>query len=247
MHRGFTKRWRKRWDVGFHKDHLLWCMMDYFIDHANWEDRKVFMNGQEVSLKRGQHIFGTESLAAFFGVGRQQIRARLALMEKVNFLTIKPTNKYSIVTICNYDLYQSEQPAGQPTNQPIPNQHPTTPKELKKLKKKENSENFSELKNRYSDPSLIDQAITAIASTRKSNRVSDRILLSQLEKWSRYPVKQVEAGIRTYLQKGYAEQGKREEYLLGIIRNNGNGSNHHTETTVEPPEVFDFSRQFHEE
>ena len=29
----------------------------------------------------------------------------------------------------------------------------------------------------------------------------------------------MEAGIRTYLAKDYAGQGKREEYLLGIIRN----------------------------
>jgi len=30
---------------------------------------------------------------------------------------------------------------------------------------------------------------------------------------------QVEAGIRVYLEKDYASQGKDEKYLLGIIRN----------------------------
>jgi len=33
------------------------------------------------------------------------------------------------------------------------------------------------------------------------------------------------AGIKTYIEKGYADQGKGEKYLLGIIRNqNGNGA-----------------------
>jgi hypothetical protein len=46
-----------------------------------------------LSIGRGQHLFGTTSLADFFGVGRQQIRTRLALMKKAGFLTIKTTNK----------------------------------------------------------------------------------------------------------------------------------------------------------
>jgi hypothetical protein len=75
------------------------------------------------------------------------------------------------------------------------------------------------LKKRYSDQKLIDQVFAAIASTRKSNRVADSVLLAQLQKWERYPVEQVESGIRIYIDKGYADQGKREEYLFGIIRN----------------------------
>lgn len=74
------------------------------------------------------------------------------------------------------------------------------------------------LKKRYPDQHLIDDAFKAIASTRKSGKVADSILLSQLEKWERYPVEQVEAGIQTYLDKGYASEGKCENYLLGIIR-----------------------------
>ena len=59
----------------------------------------------------------------------------------------------------------------------------------------------------------------ALRSTRKSNRIAESVLLSQLQKWERYPVVQVEAAIRTYLEKDYAGQGKAEAYLLGIIRN----------------------------
>ena len=49
--------------------------------------------------------------------------------------------------------------------------------------------------------------------------MAESVLIAQLQKWEKYPVEQVEAGIRIYLDKDYAGQGKREEYLMGIIRN----------------------------
>ena len=39
---GWTKHHRQRWDKGYHLDQLLWVIMDYFIDFANWEDGEVF-------------------------------------------------------------------------------------------------------------------------------------------------------------------------------------------------------------
>lgn len=59
MHRGYTKRWRKRWDKNYHHDPLLWMLMDFFIDFANYKDSEVFFpNVGVIPLKRGQHIFG---------------------------------------------------------------------------------------------------------------------------------------------------------------------------------------------
>ena len=78
---------------------------------------------------------------------------------------------------------------------------------------------FSSLRKRYDDQELIDRAFDAIRSTRKSGKVADSVLVAQLRKWDRYPVGQVEAGIKIYLDKDYASQGKREDYLYGIIRN----------------------------
>ena len=76
------------------------------------------------------------------------------------------------------------------------------------------------MRKRYAHQKLIDDVFTAIASTRKSGKVADSVLIAQLQKWEKYPVEQVEVGIQIYLDKDYAGQGKREEYLLGIIRNN---------------------------
>lgn len=81
-----------------------------------------------------------------------------------------------------------------------------------------NIPDFNSLKSRYPTPDLIDRVFGAIASTRKSGKVADSVLMAQLQKWEWYPVEQVESGIRTYLEKDHAGQGKDEKYLLGIIR-----------------------------
>jgi hypothetical protein len=83
---------------------------------------------------------------------------------------------------------------------------------------------FSSLRERYPDQNLLDRTLQAIASTRRSGRVADSVLLAQLQKWERYPAAQVEAGCRIYLEKDYASQGKREAYLLGVIRNHQSGT-----------------------
>ena len=83
---------------------------------------------------------------------------------------------------------------------------------------KNTNPDFFSLKSRYPNPYLIDRVFEAIASTRKSGKVSDNILLAQLKKWARYPAEQVEAGINVYLEKNYAAGGRDEKYLFGIIR-----------------------------
>ncbi len=99
--------------------------MDYFIDHANFEDGEKFLGDAGlVKLSRGDCLFGTLSLAEFFGVGREQIRSRLRTLKTLEFLTtIKTTNRYSIATVCNYDKYNPLNSTNQPTNQPASNQH----------------------------------------------------------------------------------------------------------------------------
>jgi phage replication O-like protein O len=97
-----------------------------------------------------------------------------------------------------------------------------TPIKIKETLKKR--ADFLSLKNRYKNQTIIDQVFDAIATTRKSGRVSENVLTAQLMKWERYPIPQIEAGIKIYLAKDYAGQGRDEAYLLGIIRNSKNGN-----------------------
>ncbi len=96
-----------------------------------------------IDLLPGQFIFGRKSAAEELEVGEQTIRTCLGKLSELQNLTIKPTNKFSIVTICNWDVYQNENESNnQISNQQVTNNQPTTNhkqevKEVKELKEQE--------------------------------------------------------------------------------------------------------------
>lgn len=182
-------------------------------------------------LKRGQFFTSLERMrdAMAYKVGcctrrptKKEIRCVIDFLSKGTAIVTTKVTHGMIITILNYDYYQDANnyeghseghSAGQGKGTIL----------RKKGRKKGITVDFFSLKNRYPDQNLIDQVFNVIGSTRKCGKVSDSILHAQLLKWDRYPVDQVENGIRIYLDKNYAGEGKRENYLYAIIRNqNGN-------------------------
>jgi hypothetical protein len=182
----------------------------------------VIHGGREILLEPGQFIFGRRIASEETGLTEREIRTALASLIKLGILTNKSTNKFSIITIVNWSIYQApEDDNDQQIDQQATSKRPQT--RSKEGKNKGTPEEFSglfaSLLSRFSDQEIIQQAFESIASTRKGNRIADTVKLSILQAWERYTVEQVQGGIRVYLDKGYAEQGKAEKYLLGIIRN----------------------------
>ena len=79
-----------------------------------------------IELERGQFAFGECNLAAKCYLSRQAIRTLTYWFKKVEFLTIKTTNRGSIGTIIEFNTYISDQRKNnQPTNQQPTNSQPT--------------------------------------------------------------------------------------------------------------------------
>jgi uncharacterized phage protein (TIGR02220 family) len=119
-------------------------MIDWFVDHATWEDEKeVYMPDYGmVKLKRGEVIFGSIKFAKFLGTTRQKLRSRLKILQTIEFLTIQTTSRFSIATLLNYSKYQdirkekNQQKNHQLTiNQPSVNHQLTTTNTYKTLSK----------------------------------------------------------------------------------------------------------------
>jgi hypothetical protein len=199
---------------------------------ANHTDGYIRKRGIRIDLKRGDVGWSETELSKRWRWSRGKVKRFLTeLCSGNNPKTIPqcglknknpknghqngPQNKNVIAyySIINYDRYQGNGPQ----NGPQTDRKQYRNKNVKNDKKETPA--FFSLKNRYPNQDLIDKVFQAIASTRKSGKVAQSVLFAQLQKWNRYPVEQVEAGIRTYLEKNYAGQGKREAYLLGIIRN----------------------------
>lgn len=70
---------------------------------ANHKDGR--WQGNEI--KRGQVITGLSKLSAATGLSVMQIRTCFDKLKSTNELTIKVTNRFRVITICKYDVYQS--------------------------------------------------------------------------------------------------------------------------------------------
>jgi hypothetical protein len=230
MNRGYVKLWRKIEDsIVFQNEGLLkvfiWCLLQ--ATHKEiYLPVRTGRGFTEVHLLPGSFIFGRQSAAKQLRMGQSTVWGRIIKLKKFKIIDIQTNTHYSIISIINWISYQGDQNQSdsQPDRQPTPNRQATdTNKNNKNVKNKNTGEIFSEishLEGRYQGhKEIMNQAFQVISSTRKSKRIAETVKLSILQSWDRYPAEKVISGIRAYLSKDYAGQGKNEKYLLGIIRN----------------------------
>lgn len=139
MEQGYVKLWRKCLDSGLLKNPTAWQLFGYLLLKATHRAHRQLVGGMVFNLQPGDVIFGRSKAADDLCVGEQSIRTALKLLEKLEIVTSKSTNKCTVISFVNWDRYQEEQPApNQQTNQhltsnqPAPNQHLTTNKNERK-------------------------------------------------------------------------------------------------------------------
>ena len=139
MDRGWIKLWRKSNDKGWIKNHKLWALWSWALLKASHKEKWVMVGNQEIKLYPGQFIFGRRAAAKETGLSEQEIRSRLDFLRDAQNLTIKSTNKFSIITIINWDTYQSDE---RQNNHQI-NQQITTKQPQTRMYKNDKNENTS--------------------------------------------------------------------------------------------------------
>lgn len=76
---------------------------------ASHKQFKSVIGFNEVNLEKGQFIFGILKATEETGLSYQSVRTCLQTLKSTNNITIKSTNKYSIISIVNWEHYQSEE------------------------------------------------------------------------------------------------------------------------------------------
>ena len=94
----------------------------------------------------GECVFGRKKWAKDLGLTEQQVRTAINHLKSTNEITIRATNKFSVITVEKWAFWQIEEGGAttkstnkSTTNQPTTNQQLTTYKESKKVKNKESS------------------------------------------------------------------------------------------------------------
>ena len=143
MERGYVKLWRKTLDSGLLQNPTAWQVFGWLLLSASRKRNVMIVGGAPVTLEAGDVCVSRSKLAAALELSEQQIRTALNLLKKLEIITIRATNKTSIVSLINWCSYQDVPPANQPakpqqsnqrltSGQPAPNQ-PFKEQEIKNI------------------------------------------------------------------------------------------------------------------
>ena len=137
MNQGYVRLWRKTLESGWLRNHQLWAFWSWCLMKATHKEYDAVIGYQQVRLVPGQFIFGRRQAAIETGLSEQQIRTIVDSLKNRGNLTIKSTNRFSIISIVNWEIYQGNGiENNQQTNQQLTNNQPHTNTETHKQRKR---------------------------------------------------------------------------------------------------------------
>lgn len=126
---GWIQLHRKSIEHPLFKKPLIWHYWNYCLLKSNHQDAKIIWNCSEMEVKRGSFISGLKEEAKATGLSIQNLRTSrktLVNLKMIEISTVQSTGQFSVITICNYDNYQSlKKEANTPSNTP-PTDHQQT-------------------------------------------------------------------------------------------------------------------------
>lgn len=109
---GWIKLHYKLLDWEWHDDPAMISLWVHLLLLANFEDKRW----HDIIVKRGQFVTSLVNLQLRTGLSIRQIRTCLSRLQDCNQIECETTNKYTIVTICNFEDYQVKQLGERQTN-----------------------------------------------------------------------------------------------------------------------------------
>lgn len=103
-HRGFITLHRKLTDWEWYKDIPVKTLFLHIVLMTNYKPKKW----KGIGIKRGEFLTGLISLAENTGLSIQQLRTAIKKLKSTNEIITRTTNKYTIIKLVNYNIYQDK-------------------------------------------------------------------------------------------------------------------------------------------
>lgn len=202
---GWIKIHRKFTEWEWYGDHNVMLLFLHLMLKANFKDKKWRGN----VVERGQLITSHSNLAKETKLSVKQVRIALNKLKTTGEVTIKTTNRFTVITIENYALYQdAPEEEGEQEDTPEDNQEAnkgqTKGKQRATTKERKESNNDKKVKevnnnneNRYAPDDSLNNAIVEFVKMRKGMKkpMTDRgveLMMLKLNEISVDPKEQVE-------------------------------------------------------
>lgn len=131
--RGYIKLYRSITEWRWYSDPVMFRVFVHLLLTANYEPH----DWRDITVRRGQRVTSVQHLAGELGYSKETVRYALKRLVNSGEITTSATNRYTVITLKNYDFYQgnSEQITGraQTDNRQITDKRGTI-KEIKEEK-----------------------------------------------------------------------------------------------------------------
>jgi len=163
----FIQLHRKLTEWEWYTDWNTFRVFTHLLLNANWKEKQR----KWLNIDRWEVLTGRIKLSEQLKLSQQQIRTSLNKLKSTNEITIKSTNKYSLIKIINYDRYQTEQPTKHQTS----NQQVTTTNKDNNIIIKQEAEWFIKFWNKLFNKNHISTKdfINIYISKRKTYKKED--------------------------------------------------------------------------
>jgi len=160
MNNGYIKLYRKSIESAVFQDPELWKLWCLCLLKANYKHCFAVVDGikEPIELQPGQFVTGRFSLHRDYYPRKKQNQKSpitlwrwMEILENLENLNIKTNNKYSIITIVNWDRYQSGEIEDEQQNEQQMNNRRTTDEQQMITDKKDKKDKKKDIE-RPSDP-----------------------------------------------------------------------------------------------
>ena len=164
---GWIKLHRQILDNPIFSKPELYQLFSYCLLRANHNETKIIWNGGEEELERGCFITGRKAISEDTGQKESTVYRNLKLLEKLHMISVKSNNKYSVVKVLNYCVYQGSEIESE---QPVNNQRTTTEQPVDTDKNDKNVKNDKNISSSRANK-FADDAIESILASELFNLV----------------------------------------------------------------------------
>jgi hypothetical protein len=112
MAEGWVKLHRRIFKSKIWENPNVFRLFVWLVGNVTWQARRQSVGYQWVDLQPGQIATGRKALAAATGLSEKVTRSALKSLEKCQSVAIKRASKFSVITVCNWEEYQSGEDGG---------------------------------------------------------------------------------------------------------------------------------------
>ena len=131
MDQGYIKLHRKFFENTLWKEPREYSRAEAWLDliqSARFESSQVILNGRAIEVQTSEVAASRRYLEKRWGWGSTKVNNFLDFLRKNQMITTKQTSGQTIITLCNYELYNCVQTTKQTSDKPATNQRQTTDK-----------------------------------------------------------------------------------------------------------------------